>query len=188
MRQLSLLCELSAKQCKGEQDSQIWMPTRDSFWIPNEIHSWNFQHMHHIWFREASQNLSSFRQLFFHSFQGGTKGKMLKNCQNYTLVFQHFSFGPPLGNYEKKVVWMSSNFERLHEIKNEAYAENFSCLSHWEVRNPHPLYNLGTCWTSPLQYKRSDPSHVNGFCACFTWTFFLGPAQTTLNLSASMQK
>ena len=31
----------------------------------------------------------------FHSFQGGTKGKMLENCQNYTLVFQHFSFGPP---------------------------------------------------------------------------------------------
>ena len=34
---------------------------------------------------QASQNLSSFRQLFFHSFQGGTKGKMLKNCQNYTI-------------------------------------------------------------------------------------------------------
>ena len=24
---------------------------------------------------------------FFHSFQGGTKGKMLKNCHNYTLDF-----------------------------------------------------------------------------------------------------
>ena len=53
---------------------------------------------------------------FFHSFQGGTKGKMLKNGQNYTLVF-------PVGN--------------------EAYADDFSCLSHWEVRNPLPLYNVG---------------------------------------------
>ena len=25
--------------------------------------------------------------------------------------------------------------ERLHEIKKEAYAENLSCLSHWEPRN-----------------------------------------------------
>ena len=83
---------------KGEQDSQIWMPTCDTFWVPNEIKSWNFQHMLHLWFLEASQNLSLFRQHFFHSFQGGTKGKMLKNCRNYTLVFQDFSFG----NYEKK--------------------------------------------------------------------------------------
>jgi hypothetical protein len=45
---------------------------------------------------------------------------------------------------KKKVVQISSNFERLQKIKKEAYAENFSCLSHWEGRNPHPLYNLGT--------------------------------------------
>ena len=30
---------------------------------------------------------------------------------------------------------MSSNFERLHEIRNEAYAENFSMLSQ-KVANP----------------------------------------------------
>ena len=47
---------------------------------------------------------------------------------------------------------MSSNFERLHEIINEAYAENFSCLSHWEVRNPHPLSNSGSCWTSLFEF------------------------------------
>ena len=35
------------------------------FWVPNEIDSWNFQHMLLFWFREASQNLSLFRQLFF---------------------------------------------------------------------------------------------------------------------------
>ena len=32
---------------------------------------------------------------------------------------------------------MSSNFERLHEIINEACAENFSCLSHWEPKKRH---------------------------------------------------
>ena len=69
-----------------------------------EITYWYFQRMLHLWFREASQNLSSFRELFFHSFQGGTKGKMLKNSHNYTLVFQHFSFGPPLETMKKKVV------------------------------------------------------------------------------------
>ena len=57
------------------------------FWVPIEIDSWDFQHMLLFWFREASQNLSLFRQLFFHGFQGGTKGKMLKNCHNYTLFF-----------------------------------------------------------------------------------------------------
>ena len=72
------------------------------FILPNEIDNWNFQHMLLFWFREASQNLSLFRQLFFHSFQGGTKGKMLKNCHNYILVFQHFSFGPPLETMKKK--------------------------------------------------------------------------------------
>ena len=30
--------------------------------------------------------------------------KMLKNCQNYTLVFQHFSFGPPLETMKKKLL------------------------------------------------------------------------------------
>jgi hypothetical protein len=55
--------------------------------------------------------------------------------------FSTFFLWSPFGNYEKKVVQMSSNFERLHKKKKEAYAENFSCLSHWEGRNPHPLYN-----------------------------------------------
>jgi hypothetical protein len=51
-------------------------------------------------FSETSQNFSSFSQLFFHSFQGGTKGKMLKN---YALVFDIFSFGPPLETMKKVV-------------------------------------------------------------------------------------
>ena len=46
---------------------------------------------------ETSQNFSSFRQLFFHTFQG----KML---ENQLAIFQHFSFGPPLETMKKKVV------------------------------------------------------------------------------------
>ena len=74
----------------SEWKGLIILPTAGSvladFWVSNEIDSLNFQHMLLFWFHEASQNLSLFRQLFFHS----SKGKMLKN--------QHF----PLGNYEKK--------------------------------------------------------------------------------------
>ena len=74
------------------------------FWVPNEIDTWNFQHMLLFWFREASQNLSLFRQLSFHSFQGETKGKMLKNQCIFMANFQHFSFGPPLETMKKRVV------------------------------------------------------------------------------------
>jgi hypothetical protein len=55
-------------------------------------------------FREASQNLTSFRQLFFSKFPRGTKGKMLKNQCIDLAIFQHFSFGPPLENMKKKGV------------------------------------------------------------------------------------
>ena len=66
-----------------------------------KIELWNFQDKLDLWFREASQNLSSFRQLFFHSFQGGIKGKMLKNCQNYTSVFSIFPLVPPWKLWQK---------------------------------------------------------------------------------------
>ena len=58
------------------------------FWVPNEIDSLNFQHMLLFWLREASQNLSLSRQLFFHSFQGGTKGKMLF-CYGIQLMYNN---------------------------------------------------------------------------------------------------
>ena len=49
--------------------------------------------------------------------------------------FHHFSFGPPLKTVEKKVVEMSPNFDRLHEISNEAFSKNFSILSQ-KLANP----------------------------------------------------
>ena len=118
-----------------------------------EIDNWNFQQMLDLGFSETSHNFSSFRQLNFHNFQWGTKGKMLKNCRNYTLVFELFSFSTLLETMNKKVVEKSWNFVRFQKIWYPAFAENFSCLSHWEVWNPHPLSNLdlGWSWTSPFK-------------------------------------
>ena len=82
------------------QKDQIIFPTgrgilADS-WVLHDIESCNFQNLLDLWFREASQNLSSFRQFFFIvSEQGGTKGKKLKNQCIVLGIFQHFSFGPP---------------------------------------------------------------------------------------------
>ena len=40
--------------------------------------------------------------------------------------------------------------ERLHEIKKEAYAENLSCLSHWEpIKLPRPP-QLWARWSNPF--------------------------------------
>ena len=86
---------------------------------------------------------------FFHNFQGGTKGKMLKNCQNYTLVFEFFFLWYSLGNCGKKS-WLKE-LKCCEVSENLAFAENFSSLSHWEVRNnAHPLYKLGRSSTSPF--------------------------------------
>ena len=65
-----------------------------------KIESWNFHQLFNLGFRETFQNFSSFRQTFR----------------------QHFSRGI-------RVLWMSWNFVRLHEITNQRDAENFRFLS-----------------------------------------------------------
>ena len=59
---------------------------------------------------------------------------------------------------------MRSNVETLLEIINQAYAEIFSCLSHVEVRNPHPRYKLGqTLLYRNLALKKiSSKNHFSG--------------------------
>ena len=100
---------------KSNQKDQIilalvWGILTD-FWVPHEIDSWNFQHMLDLWFSEASQNLSSFRQLLFLSFQrGGPKGKIQKNNGWSLQGFWIFPFGPRHETKKIKVVKMSSNF------------------------------------------------------------------------------
>ena len=103
-----------------------------------ELEYWNSQHMLFLCFRAASQNLSSFRQLLFSQFP---RGDQRKNTEKPVYSFGNFStffLCSPLGNCEKKVVYMSSNFEMLHEIINQAYAENFSILTQKMV---NPLLN-----------------------------------------------
>ena len=68
---------------------------------------------------------------------------MLKNQCIVLAIYQYFSFGPSLETMNKKII-------------NKEYAEDFSCLSHWEVRNPHPLYKMGRCWTSPFDQAKRD--------------------------------
>ena len=62
----------------SDMDAGMWLVS--AFF---KIEYWNFQDKLFLWFREASQNLSLFRQLFFHCFQWGTKGKMLKNPKSH---------------------------------------------------------------------------------------------------------
>ena len=67
-----------------------------------KIELWNFQDKLDLWFREASQNLSLFRQLFFSLFP---RGDQRKNAEKPMYSFGNFSaffLWSPLGNYEKK--------------------------------------------------------------------------------------
>ena len=145
---------------KGEQFSQIWMPKCDSFWVPNEIKSCNFQHIPHLWFCEASQNLSSFRQLFF-------QGKMLKNCQNSTLVFQHFSFGPPWKLWKKSC---------LNELKFWEASRNHKWSICWKFQlfislgtqkeshvGIHIWENCSPLWTNWVTFVQCVAPHVEIF-------------------------
>jgi hypothetical protein len=47
---------------------------------------------------------------------------------------------------------MSSNFERLQKIINQAYAENFSFLFHVEPRNLPRSPNLWPRWSGPFMF------------------------------------
>ena len=67
-----------------------------------ELEYWNFQHMLDLWFREASQNLSSFRQLFFSRFPRGDQRKNAEKLPKLHTGFSTFFVWSPLGSYEKK--------------------------------------------------------------------------------------
>ena len=126
-------------------DAEMWLVS--TFF---KIEYWNFQDKLLLWFREASQNLSLFRQLFFHGFQWGTKGKMLKNCQNYTLFFSAFFLWSPIGNHEKKSCLNKLKFweaSRNHK-RSLSWKFQYSILKNAETshipasisENPVPLF------------------------------------------------
>ena len=60
----------------------------------------------------------------------------------------------------KKSCLKELKFCEVSENPKSSSAKNFSCLFHWEVRNPHPLYKLGRSWKSPFGTRGS--SHRDG--------------------------
>ena len=110
--------------CKGEQLSQIWMPTKWLVLAFFKIELWNFQDKLDLWFREASQNLSSFRQLFFFIVsKGGPKGKCWKIANCFFIIFP---LVPPRKLWKKNC---------LNELKFwEASGNHNSSLS-WKFHN-----------------------------------------------------
>ena len=70
--------------CVVQLGGNFYFPMRQMSEIFSICLIYNFQNFSLIWTN------------FFHSFQGGTKGKMLKNCQNYKLFFSAiFLWSPP---------------------------------------------------------------------------------------------
>ena len=82
---------------------------------------------------------------FFHSFQG----KMLKNCQNYTLVFEFFSFGPPLETKKKSCLnWLK--FCEVSQNPKFSICWKFQMSISKIVGCPHfCMVNISN-WGSPL--------------------------------------
>ena len=74
----------------SDMDAGMWLVSAFS-----KIEYWNFQDKLLLWFREASQNLSLFRQPFFFMVSnGGPKEKCWKKQCIILAIFQNFSFGP----------------------------------------------------------------------------------------------
>ena len=76
---------------RGDPQFEIFTPQKWGQPTVFEIDTCNFQQMLDLGFSQTSQNFSSLRQLFFHSFQGRTKGKKLKKRCIVLAIFQHES-------------------------------------------------------------------------------------------------
>ena len=76
--------------------------------------------MLYLWFSEASQNLSSFRQLLFSLFHRGTKGKNSKS-----IVFFFFWIFP---------LWNNENKSCLYELKFWEASENHKSSICWKFQ------------------------------------------------------
>ena len=85
-----------------------------------KIELWNFQDNLDLWFREASQNLSSFRQLFFIVSKGGPKEKCWKN---------NWQFFTLLASISEKVVPLYDKY-------------NFTCYFINELKSQNQLFSL----------------------------------------------
>ena len=69
---------------KGNRILRYGCRSFDTFWVPDDIKSCNFQNLIVFGFRETSQNLTSFRQVLFSLFHRGDQRKKSENpkmCQ-----------------------------------------------------------------------------------------------------------
>ena len=67
---------------KGNRILRYGCRAFDTFWVPDDIESCNFQNLLIFGFHETSQNLMSFRQLLFLLFHGGDQREKSENLRN----------------------------------------------------------------------------------------------------------
>ena len=82
----------------SDMDAGIWLIS--AFF---KIEYWNSQDKLFLSFREALQNLSLFRQLFFSWFPMGDQRKNAEKLPKLYIGFSGFFFGPPLETMKKKL-------------------------------------------------------------------------------------
>ena len=71
---------------KGNRILRYGCRAFDTFWVPDDIESCNFQNLLVFGFPETSQNLMSFRQLLFSLFHGGDQRKKSENPRKVSNV------------------------------------------------------------------------------------------------------
>ena len=77
---------ISEKATKGNRILRYGCRAFDTFWVPDDIESCNFQNLLIFGFHETSQNLMSFRQLLFSLFHGGDQRKKSENPRKVSNV------------------------------------------------------------------------------------------------------
>ena len=119
----------------SDMDAGMWLVS--AFF---KVEYWNFQDKLLLWFREASQNLNLFRQLFFSWLpMGGPKKKCWKIAKIIRCFFQHFSFGPPLETMKKKSCLNKLKFweaSRNHK-RSLSWKFQYSILKNVTFRHPY---------------------------------------------------
>ena len=134
-----------------EGDPRFEKFTMQKWGLPTvfEVDSWNIQQIPHLGFTETSQTFSSFSQPFFHSFQGG------ENCQYYRLVFELFSFVPPLETMIKKSCLKELKFCEVPENPTSSICWKFQLSISKTVGCPHfcivNIPNRGSTFSSNLR-------------------------------------
>ena len=120
---------------------------------------WNFQDKLLLWFREASQNLSLFRQLFFMVSNGGPKEKCWKKQCIILAIFQHFFLKKCVENGHIKLETTrkirGKKSHQLSSVHLMARSWKFSWnLLFWICRKGRRHYTMKFFWREQLRFPR----------------------------------